>query len=60
MGMPDRATLIEYLLMKAKQEDWHAVRDACVDIEILDAKISCRCRAVDLASLPTKPDTIRS
>jgi len=30
--------LIAYLLMKVAQEDWHAVRDACVDIETLEAR----------------------
>ncbi len=33
-----REILIAYLMMKAHQEDWHGVRDACVDIETLEAK----------------------
>lgn len=39
-----RKALIAYLLSKAKQEDFHAVRDACVDIEVLDAKWKSRTR----------------
>lgn len=33
-----RKILIDYLMMKAYQQDWHGVRDACVDIEVLEAK----------------------
>ena len=32
-----RATLIEYLLMKAGMEDWHGVADAANDLRELDA-----------------------
>ncbi len=34
-----RKVLIDYLKMKAEMEDWHGVRDACVDIELIDAQI---------------------
>lgn len=34
-----RSALVEYLRAKVIEEDWHAVRDACVDIEILEARI---------------------
>lgn len=33
-----RRILIEYLHMKADECDWHGVRDACVDLEMLEAK----------------------
>lgn len=33
-----RAALIQYLKAKVDICDWHAVRDACVDIEILEAR----------------------
>lgn len=36
--MTRRETLIAYLLSSVEAEDWHAVRDAAVDIEVLDAK----------------------
>ncbi len=29
--------LIDYIKIKLAERDWHAVRDACVDIEILEA-----------------------
>lgn len=31
------ATLIEYAKAAFERRDWHAVRDACVDIEVLEA-----------------------
>ncbi len=34
-----KQTLIEYLLMKVKQQDWHGVSDAANDIRELDAQI---------------------
>ncbi len=34
-----RNILIDYLKMKVQSEDWHAVRDAAVDIEVIDAKL---------------------
>jgi len=36
--MTRRETLIAYLLSSVEAEDWHAVRDAAVDIEVLDAR----------------------
>ena len=35
----DRLILIKYLFMKARQEDWHGVRDCAVDIELKEAEI---------------------
>lgn len=37
-----RDVLISYLRAKLVQEDWHAVRDVAVDIEILEARIKER------------------
>jgi hypothetical protein len=37
-----RRTLIEYLKAKVELADWHGVRDAAVDIEILEAKENVR------------------
>lgn len=34
-----RAVLWEYLLLMVEQGDMHGIRDACVDIEKLDAVI---------------------
>ena len=34
----DREILIDYLLMKARQEDWHGVSDAANDLREMDAK----------------------
>lgn len=31
--------LEEYLRVKLAQRDWHGVRDVCVDIEVIEAKI---------------------
>ena len=33
-----RAILIQYLLMKVDQQDWHGVADAACDLRELDAK----------------------
>lgn len=30
--------LVQYLKAKVDQQDWHGVRDACVDLEILEAR----------------------
>jgi len=36
---PDPIQILkDYIRLKLDQEDWHAIRDACVDIEILKAK----------------------
>jgi hypothetical protein len=34
-----RAVLWAYLLLMVEQQDMHGIRDACVDIEKLDARI---------------------
>ena len=34
-----REKLIEYLKEKLLVADWHAIRDVCVDIEIIEAKM---------------------
>lgn len=36
--LEQRRILIEYLLMKAKQEDWHGVSDAANDLREMDAE----------------------
>jgi len=36
--MTDREILIQYLLMKVRQEDWHGVSDAANDLREMDAK----------------------
>jgi hypothetical protein len=37
-----KAATIADLDAKRFREDWHGVRDACVDIEILNARIEAR------------------
>ena len=34
----DREILIDYLMMKARQEDWHGVSDAANDLREMDAR----------------------
>jgi hypothetical protein len=34
-----RDTMIAYARMKLSQGDWHAVRDVCVDLEVLEANL---------------------
>jgi hypothetical protein len=34
-----KQTLKEYLLVKLDQEDWHGIRDVCVDIELIEKEI---------------------
>ena len=36
--MTDREILIQYLLMKVRQEDWHGVSDAANDLREMDAR----------------------
>jgi hypothetical protein len=31
--------LVDYLFAKAQQRDWHAVRDAAVDLELLELRM---------------------
>jgi len=35
-----KRTMIEYLKLKVKQEDWHGCADAAMDIREIDAKLS--------------------
>jgi hypothetical protein len=35
-----RQVLIDYMLVKLHQGDWHAVRDAAVDLELLELRLS--------------------
>tara|TARA_R110000868_G_scaffold22454_1_gene92299 strand:- start:335 stop:463 length:129 start_codon:yes stop_codon:yes gene_type:complete len=35
--MTDREILIQYMLMKVRQEDWHGVSDAANDLREMDA-----------------------
>lgn len=35
-----KQTLIEYLLVKLAQQDWHGIRDCAVDIELIEARIA--------------------
>ena len=36
--MTDREILIQYMLMKVRQEDWHGVSDAANDLREMDAR----------------------
>jgi hypothetical protein len=36
--MTDKEIMVEYLLLKVRQEDWHGVSDAAVDIREMEAK----------------------
>ena len=36
--MTDKEIMIQYLLLKVRQEDWHGVSDAAVDIREMEAK----------------------
>jgi hypothetical protein len=53
-----RQVLIDYLKMKVEQEDWHAVRDACVDIEIIEKQLQVPASSISVTL--TKPDTVRT
>jgi hypothetical protein len=35
------AALVTYLRAKLEQGDWHGVRDAAIDIEILETRMDC-------------------
>jgi hypothetical protein len=37
--LKQRETMITYLFSKAKQEDWHGVADAAMDLREIDAKV---------------------
>ena len=36
--MTDKEVMIEYLLLKVRQQDWHGVADAAMDIREMEAK----------------------
>jgi hypothetical protein len=36
----DVKVMVDYLDLKRRQRDWHGVRDACVDIETIEARIA--------------------
>lgn len=38
--MTDKEVMIEYLLLKVRQQDWHGVADAAMDIREMEAKCS--------------------
>jgi len=35
----ERETLIQYIRVKLEKRDFHAIRDACVDIECINAQL---------------------
>lgn len=47
----DKAVMLQYLLLKVKQEDWHGVADAAMDIREMEAK---KCSTTSTASTPKK------
>ena len=36
--MTDKEVMLAYLLLKVRQEDWHGVADAAMDIREMEAK----------------------
>lgn len=36
-----RETLIQYLEMKVKEQDWHGVADAAMDLRELEVELKC-------------------
>lgn len=46
--MTDKEVMIEYLFLKIRQEDWHGVADAAMDIREMEAKCST-------SSIPSTP-----
>jgi len=36
--MTDKEVMLAYLLLKVRQEDWHGVSDAAMDIREMEAK----------------------
>lgn len=38
--MTDKEIMLQYLLLKVRQEDWHGVADAAMDIREMEAKCS--------------------
>jgi hypothetical protein len=47
----DKEIMLQYLLLKVKQEDWHGVADAAMDIREMEAK---KCSTTSTASTPKK------
>lgn len=35
----DRVTMIDYLLLKVRNEDWHGVQDAASDLRDIDSEL---------------------
>lgn len=46
--MTDKEVMIEYLLLKVRQQDWHGVADAAMDIREMEAKCSTSSTASSL------------
>lgn len=49
--MTDKEVMIEYLLLKVRQQDWHGVSDAAMDIREMEAK---KCSTTSTANTPKK------
>jgi len=49
--MTDKEVMLAYLLLKVRQEDWHGVADAAMDIREMEAK---KCLTTSIASTPKK------
>ena len=47
----DKEIMLQYLLLKVKQEDWHGVADAAMDIREMEAK---KCSTTSTASTQKK------
>jgi hypothetical protein len=47
----DKEIMLQYLLLKVKQEDWHGVSDAAMDIREMEAK---KCSTSSIPSTPKK------
>ena len=47
----DKEIMLQYLLLKVKQEDWHGVADAAMDIREMEAK---KCSTSSIPSTPKK------
>ena len=50
-AMTDKEVMIEYLLLKVRQQDWHGVSDAAMDIREMEAK---KCSTTSIANTPKK------
>lgn len=49
--LTDQEVMIEYLFLKIRQQDWHGVADAAMDIREMEAK---KCSTSSTASTPKK------